>query len=175
MDRQSIVDEMERACDDFHRLVVTATEAELRQQSNGTKWTNDQLLFHMLFGYLIVRTLLILVRALARAPRSVSKQFAAVLNSAAAPFHVVNYVGSLGGARVLGHSGMNKAFDLVVAHLVTSLEKDPDSELRRGMHFPVGWDPYFQEHMTIEDVYHYTTLHYDHHRRQLTLAATAGS
>jgi len=113
-------------------------------ESNGTKWTNDQLLFHMLFGYLIVRTLLILVRALARAPRSVSKQFAAVLNSAAAPFHVVNYVGSLGGARVLGHSGMNKAFDLVVAHFVTSLEKDPDSQLRRGMHFPVpptssGW------------------------------------
>ncbi len=134
-------------------------------ESNGTKWTNDQLLFHMLFGYLIVRTLLILVRALARAPRSVSKQFAAVLNSAAAPFHVVNYVGSLCGARVLGHSGMNKAFDLVVAHLVTSLEKD----------FPVGWDPYFQEYMTIEDVYHYATLHYDYHRRQLTLAATAGS
>jgi len=68
MDRQSIVDEMERARDDFHRLVDTATTAELRQQSNGTKWTNDQLLFHMLFGYLIVRTLLILVRALARAP-----------------------------------------------------------------------------------------------------------
>jgi hypothetical protein len=86
MDRQSIVDEMERARDDFHRLVDTATTAELRQQSNGTKWTNDQLLFHMPFGYLIVRTLLILVRALARAPRSVSRQFAAVLNSAAAPF-----------------------------------------------------------------------------------------
>jgi len=37
MDRQSIVDEMERARDDFHRLVDTATTAELRQQSNGTK------------------------------------------------------------------------------------------------------------------------------------------
>jgi len=54
MDRQSIVDEMERARDDFHRLVDPATTAELHRQSNGTKWTNDQLLFHMLFGYLIV-------------------------------------------------------------------------------------------------------------------------
>ena len=43
------------------------------------------------------------------------------------------------------------------------------------MHFPVGWHPYFQEYMTIEDVYRYATRHYDHHRRQLTLAATAGS
>ena len=72
-----------------------------------------------------------------------------------------NYVGSLGGARVLGHSGMNKAFDLVVAHLVTSLEKDPDSQLRRGMH-PMGWDPYFQEYMTIEDLYQWTFAHFVH-------------
>lgn len=37
------------------------------------------------------------------------------------------------------------------------------------MHFPVGWDPYFKDYMTIGDVYHYPTQHYDHHRKQLTL------
>jgi hypothetical protein len=36
------------------------------------------------------------------------------------------------------------------------------------MHFPVGWDPYFKDTMTVADVYHYPTQHYDHHRRQLT-------
>ncbi len=40
------------------------------------------------------------------------------------------------------------------------------------MHFPVGWDPYFNDYMTLREVYHYPTRHYDHHRRQLTLAAT---
>jgi len=40
------------------------------------------------------------------------------------------------------------------------------------MHFPVGWDPYFNDYMTLRDVYDYATQHYDHHRRQLTLAAT---
>jgi hypothetical protein len=37
------------------------------------------------------------------------------------------------------------------------------------MHFPVGWDPYFGDYMTMADVYHYPTQHYGHHRRQLTL------
>jgi hypothetical protein len=37
------------------------------------------------------------------------------------------------------------------------------------MHFPLGWDPYFRDYMTIQDVLHYATQHYQHHRRQLTL------
>lgn len=172
MDRQAIVAELERARADFRDLVDSATTAELRRPSNGTKWTNDQLLFHMLFGYLVVRTLLPLVRLLARAPRGVSRRFAATLNSATRPFHVVNYVGSLGGARVLGHAGMERLFDRVVAHLTRSLLRASEVELARGMHFPVGWDPYFTDFMTVADVYHYGTQHYDHHRRQLTLAAT---
>jgi len=42
---------------DLHRLVDGATTAELRMPSNGTRWSNDQLLLHMLFGYLVVRAL----------------------------------------------------------------------------------------------------------------------
>ncbi len=93
---------MERVRTDFRDLIDNATTAELRAGTDGTKWTNEQLLFHMLFGYLLVRNLLTLVKAFARLPDSVSKGFAATLNAATRPFHVVNYVGSLGGARVLG-------------------------------------------------------------------------
>jgi hypothetical protein len=42
------------------------------------------------------------------------------------------------------------------------------------MAFPVSWDPYFPPHMTLEDVYRYPNRHVEHHRRQLTLAATTG-
>ena len=171
MERQAIFAEMQRARADFHHLVDTATTAELRQPSDGTKWTNDQLLFHMLFGYLVVRRLLPLVRLLARAPRGVSRRFAATLDAATRPFHVVNYVGSLAGARVLGHAGMERLFDRVVNRLCADLLRSTDAGLARGMHFPVGWDPYFTDFMTVADVYHYGTQHYDHHRRQLTLAA----
>ncbi|OLP46486.1 hypothetical protein BJM39_00605 [Salmonella enterica subsp. enterica serovar Javiana] len=83
---------------------------------------------------------------------------------------MVNYLGSLGGARVLGHAGMERVFDAVVGHLGATLVRATDEQLGRGMHFPVGWDPYFKDFMSLLDVYHYATQHYDHHRRQLTLA-----
>ena len=37
------------------------------------------------------------------------------------------------------------------------------------MYFPVQWDPFFGDTMTLADVYHYGTQHYDFHRAQLTL------
>jgi len=171
VDRLTIVAEMREAAADFRLLVDGATSAELRRGSDGTRWTNEQLLFHMLFGYLVVRRLLPLVRLMGRLPDSVSRTFAAILDAGTRPFHVVNYVGSLGGARVLGHAGMERTFDRFVNALAASLLKTTDADLARGMHFPTGWDPYFRDWMTLADVYHYATQHYRHHRRQLTLAA----
>lgn len=175
MDRAEIVAEMREAAADFRALLDTATSAELRRGSRGTRWTNEQLLFHMLFGYLVVRRLLPLVRVLGRLPDGVSRAFAAALDAGTRPFHVVNYVGSLGGARVLGHAGMERMFDRTVNSLAASLIAAGDAELALGMHFPTGWDPYFRDYMTAADVHHYATQHYRHHRRQLTLAHAAES
>lgn len=175
MERGEITAEMERVRTDFRRLVDTATTAELKAGTDGTRWTNEQLLFHMLFGYLLVHNLRPLVAVFTRLPLSVSKAFAATLNAATRPFHVVNYVGSLGGAQVLGYAGMERLMDVVVRRLQRSVTRASDDTLRRGMHFPTGWDPYFADYMTIRDIYHYPTQHYDHHRRQLTLDAAATS
>jgi hypothetical protein len=121
MQRSDITAEMERSRADFHQLLENATSAELRAGTNGTKWTNEQLLFHMLFGYLLVHNLLLLVKAFARLPRQVSKAFASTLNAATTPFHVVNYLGSLGGARILGHAGMNRLMDWLIRRLQRSV------------------------------------------------------
>jgi DinB superfamily len=170
-----IAAEMERARVDFHHLLDNATSAEMRAGTDGTKWTNEQLLFHMLFGYLLVHNLLILVKAFTRPPPRLSKTFSSTLNAVTRPFHVVNYLGSLGGARALGHARMERLMDFVIGRLQRSVMGASEDSLNRGMHFPVGWDPYFNDYMTLRDVYHYATQHYDHHRRQLTLAATTTS
>ena len=175
MDRSAIVAEMDRVRIDFRHVLDTATSADLREPSEGTRWTNEQLLFHMLFGYLVVRTLLVLVRGLSHAPLGVSRRFAAALNAATGPFHRVNYIGSLAGARVLGHARMERWMDGVVGQLQARLLEESEASLARGMCFPTGWDPYFREFMTLADVYHYATQHYDHHRRQLTLPACRGT
>ena len=175
MEPDEICAELDRVRADFRELLGTATVAELRQPSDGTKWTNEQLLFHMLFGYLLVRNLRLLVVVFARLPDGASRRFAAFLDAGTRPFHVINYLGSLGGARVLGYAGMERLMDRVITGLQTSLRRQSPASLDRGMHFPLGWDPYFKDRMTLRDVYHYPTQHYDHHRRQLTLARARGS
>ena len=171
MDHQVVRDEMEQARQTFHRLLDSATVAELSRRSNGTRWTNGQLLFHMLFGYLIVVRLMFLVRVLGRLPDGFSRVFARALEASTGPFHVINYLGSVGGPRLLGYAGMGRRFDRVVARLLGRLDRESDAELSRGMHYPPSWDPYFKASMTLEDVYRYPTQHFEHHRRQLTLQA----
>jgi len=174
MDKEQICAELDRVCNDYRELLDTATVAELRQSTDGTKWNNEQLLFHMLFGYLLVRNLRLLVRGFSSLPDGASRRFAAVLNAGTRPFHVINYVGSLFGARTLGYTRMERLMDHVLSGLQASLRAEPERALDRGMHFPVCWDPYFKDYMTLRDVYHYPTQHYDHHRQQLTLAKARG-
>ncbi len=169
MDTASIHAELDSVRQDFRALVTAADRAALSRGTNGTKWTNEQLLFHMLFGYLLVWNLLWLVHGMSRLPRGVSRSFAAALNAGTRPFHVVNYVGSLGGGRVLGQTRLCELLDGVTRSLERRLDRESATGLQRGMHFPTGWDPYFKDVMTVLEVYHYPTQHYDHHRAQLTL------
>jgi hypothetical protein len=81
MDKHDIDADLQRVAADFHDLLDSATRAELRAPTNGTRWTNQQLLFHMLFGFLVVRALLPLVKGLGRVPDAFSRLFAAALNA----------------------------------------------------------------------------------------------
>jgi hypothetical protein len=168
-DRRAVREEMERARQAFHRLLDDATVADLRRPSSGTRWTNEQLLFHMMFGYLIVRALLALARMFSRLPGGVSAAFARLLDAARAPFDVINYTGSCLGARIIPSSRMEDKLDRVIAALQRRMDREPDSALRRAMHYPTSWDPFFASYMTIYDLYRYPTQHFDFHRRQLTL------
>jgi hypothetical protein len=168
MDRRDIDAELERVTADFHRLLDSATGAELRKPTNGTKWTNKQLLFHMLFGFILVRALMPLVKGFGRLPPVASRTFAAILNAGTRPFHVLNYLSALPGGTVLSSRVMGKLMDSTIEHLRDRFAGESDHTLELAMHFPVGWDPYFKDTMTVADVYHYPTQHYEHHRHQLT-------
>ncbi|WP_241247043.1 DinB family protein [Kocuria sp. KRD140] len=167
---QEIHDELERVRADFHALVAAATPAELRRPSSGTRWTNGQLLFHMFFGYLIVRRLIPLVRLMGRLPEPVSRAFARVLEAGTRPFHLINYQSDRGAARVVHGPRLLRWFDRTLDVLQAQLETEPAAVLAHGMHMPVSWDPYFRDWMSLAEIYHYGTQHYDHHRQQLTLS-----
>ncbi len=168
-DRACIHAELERVRTDMHRLVAAAMPADLHRGTNGTRWTNEQMLWHMAFGYLIVSRLLPLVRLFGRLPEPFSRAFAGVLNAGTRPFHQINYLGSVGGALVFHGPRLTRQLDRTIERLHRRLDAESDAALALRMHFPVGWDPFFRDTMTLEEVYHYGTQHYDFHRAQLTL------
>ena len=170
LDRAAVRAEMDQARADFRRLVSNAAPADLRRPSDGTRWTNQQLLFHMLLGYLITRALLILARIFSRLPGAASRAFARLLDSAQRPFNLVNFLGSRAGARLIPPGRMPLVLDHVTASLLQQLERETETTLRRGMHYPITWDPFFASYMTLADLYRYPTRHFRFHQRQLTLA-----
>jgi DinB superfamily len=169
LERAAVLKELEEARSSFGDLLGRASPAGLRRRSNGTRWTNRQLLFHMLFGYLIVRTLLPLVRFLGRRPPEWSRRFAATLNAGRRPFHLINFLGSWGGGKVLPVAALIKLMDRTVRALQHNLSVETEQGLALTMHFPTSWDPYFRDTMSVFDIYHYGTQHFDHHRKQLSL------
>ncbi|MFF2514104.1 DinB family protein [Streptomyces sp. NPDC058086] len=146
VDRKAVHEEMERARTAFHQLLDHATETDLRRLTDGTRWTNEQLLFHMLFGYILIRPLLVLLRIFGRLPPGAGRISARLLNAAAKLFDVVNHLGPVGGAKVLGRRRTGTAFDRVIADLHRRLDAErwgsrgrrPPGSRRSRFHAPQG-------------------------------------
>jgi DinB superfamily len=174
VDRGAIAGEMAAARGALHTLLTTADPADLRRRSDGTRWTNHQLLFHMVLGYGVVRVLLPLVRLMGRLPAPVGRSWAALLDAAAGPFHVINYAGPVAAARLLTPARIDALGGRVISGLQRALQRETETALHRGMPLPTRWDPYFTEWMPLAEVYRYATRHFEHHRRQLTLTGAPG-
>lgn len=166
---QEVHAELDQVRRTFARHVAEMTPADLARLSNGTRWTNRELLFHMLFGYLVVRRLVPLVKGLGLLPPGASKPFAALLDASTTTFEWINYAGSVAGGRVLTPHRMVRWLDAATTKIERDMDRQTTASLRRGMHFPTRWDPYFKDFMTLADTYHYPTEHFDHHDRQLSI------
>jgi hypothetical protein len=170
INRAAITADLERARVEFHRLLAEGQRHDAwTKPTRGTGWTNEQLLFHMVFGYMIVQRLLVLVRVFNWLPDQVSCLFARALNAVTRPFDVINYYGSCAAALVYNRRRMGAKMDRVIAALQHKLARERDESLHRSMHFPTRWDPFFKDYMTLQDVYRYPGQHFDFHERQLNL------
>src|ERR1019366_7531106 len=79
-DRQEIYDEMGAARATFHGLLDSMSPEDLRRPARDTKWNNEELLFHMLFGYIIVLSLIWIVKLFGWLPRPFSRLYSILLN-----------------------------------------------------------------------------------------------
>jgi hypothetical protein len=110
-----------------------------------------------------------MVKWFGRLPRPTTKRFASLLNTVTGPFDVANYWGSRLGAKVYTPSRMGPKFDRVIASMSKKLDRATEDSLQRGMHYPTRWDPFFKDYMTLADIFHYPTQHFDFHLHQLSL------
>jgi hypothetical protein len=161
----------QRACRELDAYLARATPAQLKARSAGTRWNNEELLFHMVFGFMVVQALVPLVKMVSRLPRPWGRAFARALNAATVPFDIVNFWGSRAAALVFNHRRMSRKMHATTRRLAAALEGESPASLARCMDFPGRWDPFFQPSMALADVYAYPTLHFDFHARQLSLGA----
>lgn len=168
-ERELILAQYARAEQQLRGWLAQASPSDLSRSSNGTRWTNEELLFHMVFGYMVVRALLPLHRVMSRMPSPVSAGFAAVLDAATVPFDAVNFWGSRAAARFYNRHRMAARLHRVLVVLGRKLESESPASLARTMPFPTRWDPFFTRGMTLAQLYAYPTEHFDFHAGQLDL------
>jgi hypothetical protein len=167
--REEILAGYGRARQELAALLANASADVPGRRSNGTRWTNEELLFHMVFGYMVVRALLPLVHVVSRLPKPIGRVFAGALNAGTAPFDVVNYWGSRAAALVYDKRRMGRKLESTVTALSRRLQGESMESLARSMPFPHRWDPFFGPVMTVNDLYAYPTKHFDFHGLQLSL------
>jgi hypothetical protein len=155
--------------DTLNALLRSLSVDELKRPSYGTRWNNEELLFHMVFGYIVVVVLTGILTLLGRLPRPATRPFAAALNASTRPFNAINYHGSRLGAKVLDHRRMAATFDCVCGSLCRKLDRASEASLQRGMYYPTRWDPFFKEYMTLAELLRYPTQHFDFHLQQIAL------
>ncbi|MFY9636280.1 MAG: DinB family protein [Cellulosimicrobium cellulans] len=169
-DRSGITADYRRACLELETTLARAGDAELRRRSTGTRWSNEELMFHMVFGYMVVQALLPLVKFFGHLPPSVGRAFSRLLNAGTRSFDAVNYWGSRAAGLVYNRHRMVRKLERVTASLARSLARETEKSLSLKMALPTRWDPFFAPKMTVAEVYAYPTLHFDFHARQLSLS-----
>ena len=166
--KDAIRSDLESARSDFHQLLHSLGDDDLRRRSANPRWTNGQIVWHMAFAFMLVLELVPLAELFSRLPHKVSKGFASALDWATPAFNVVNRLGPLGGARLHSRESIGRMFDRVLDRLLTLVDSMNDERLDRGMHYPRRWDPTsFSDYMTVEAILRYPVAHMRHHWNQV--------
>ena len=159
--------DLEAARGEFYVMADSVSEQAWTQPSNNPGWTNGQVLFHVLLGFILVQPLASLLFFFGRLPELWSRIFAGTLNLSTPLFNRINAAGPRTGARLLGRAGIVRQFDRVHGAILRRLERVRPRDWELAMHYPSRWDPQFHTPMHLEDLFRYPVIHLRHHRSQL--------
>ena len=165
---QRIRGEMEETRRQFHALLSSLSDADWGAPSRNPAWTNGQLVFHMLFAFMLIPSLFWLMRFWSSLPDRYSRAFARILDLSTPLFNRVNALGPRGQAAIFGRRRAGSIYDRVHRSILRKVDSIMDDDWGRGMNYPRRWDPEFGEFMTFEHLFRYPTQHFQRHVAQLS-------
>lgn len=154
---------------DYRAILRAARVGELDLPSDGTRWTNRQLLFHMLLGQRITRMVIVIMAVFSRLPPGASRAWAKGMAAVTPVYERLNFAGAVVGGRLFTEADMGRQMAAVTAKILHFYDHASPDEMGRGMAIPPSWDPYFSTWMDRAQLMTWAPKHYQHHRRQLTL------
>lgn len=165
--RTHLRSEFEAVRTEFHTMVASISEREWTQPSRNTGWTNGEIVFHILLGFILVVPLARLLVFFDHLPDLCSRIFAQALNISTPLFDRINAMGPRAGARLLGRAGIISKFDQVHSVILARLDRARPADWEASMHYPTRWDPRFHTRMDLVALLRYPIDHLRHHREQL--------
>jgi hypothetical protein len=166
---EMIVEKLESTRLQFIIIAENISEEELRRISKNIGWTNNEILAHILFGFIITNVLLPGVIIFGNLPKLITKPFAMLLNAFTKPFNYINKF----GARAQGKVFIGKRLVYLIDKTIKSLENRvmhiSNEDWQKGMYYPNKWDFNLDEFMTLEKLVNYPITHFEFHKSQLLL------
>lgn len=172
---QRVRADLVQASRDFHVLLDSLGEDDWDKPSRNPAWTNGQVVYHMLFAFMLVPSLFWMIRFWSRLPHGYSRCFARLLDFSTPLFNRVNALGPRGQARVFGRRRAAGIFDRVMRSILRKVASLSGDRWSAGMHYPRRWDPRFGDFMTFEDLLLYPAAHFRGHLRHLSAGSVKGS
>jgi hypothetical protein len=166
--KSAIKSQLAQTRSEFHTLLNSLSEEDLKRRSKNEGWTNGEILFHMMFAFLLILTLVPMMRLWSRLPKKYSKGFANVLNFSTAPFNWINGLAPHMGGNIFTRNLLRVRFDKVYTHLIRLVDSVKENEWESGMYYPDKWEPLFDEYMTMEKLLYYPIRHFRFHVDQLS-------
>jgi hypothetical protein len=153
--REAIRKELETTKARFHQLLQSIPEGDLTRKSTNPAWTVAQVLYHMSVALRFLPSDIALIRRSGRMPKP-----------PAFVFHTFNVWLARWGARKASHDSLAAQYDQAHARTVEALESIEEDEWQKGADYP-GWDPMLEGHVTIEELFHYPTRHFEAHAQEI--------
>lgn len=154
--RQVLKSELEMTRDEYHQLLMEIPINIYQKPTLNPAWNVAEVLFHM-----------------SLAPRYISsdvvfiKRYSWIPKPPANLFHTLNNWLTKRGARGVTREILAAKYDDAHLRMMQSFESIDEDEWSKGANYP-GWDPLLSGFVTLERLFHYPSLHFNEHKKEIT-------